>query len=160
MHARYNCFSDLTFNFHSLFSNLNSECSVLVTVAIFICTWTLKLSFWFSQTFNHLMHVSDFMIIILSKVIICLSVALWLSKWINLNFKSLNWTVFFFAYVKAIFAVFFKIFAFFLDWSRRIELRNFVTQVESSWNVEIENSNRVVKLNSTTRLKNSIRLDK
>ncbi len=69
-YVRYNCFSDLTFSFHSLFINLNNECSVLVTVTIFVCTWTLKLSFQFSQTFNHCIYIFDFMIMLLSKIII------------------------------------------------------------------------------------------
>ncbi len=112
MHVRYNCFSDLTFSFHSLFINLNNECSVLVTVTIFICTWTLKLSFRFSQTFNHHTHVFDFMIILLSRIIIWLSVVLWLLKCINSDFESLNCTALFSAYVKAIFAAFFNIFTF------------------------------------------------
>ncbi len=112
MHVRYNYFSDLTFSFHSLFINLNNECSVLVTVAIFVCTWTLKLSFRFSQTSSHHTHVFDFMIMLLSRIIIWLSVILWLSKCINLDFESSNCTAFFFAHVKAIFAAFFSVFTF------------------------------------------------
>jgi len=112
MHVRYNCFSDLTFNSHSLFINLNNECSILVTVAIFVCTWTLKLSFRFSQTFNHRMHVFDFMTVLLNRIIIWLNVILWLSKCINSDFKSLNCTALFSAYVKVIFAAFFSIFTF------------------------------------------------
>jgi len=69
-YVRCNCFSDLTFSFHSLFINLNNECSVLVTVTIFVCTWTLKLSFQFSQTFNHCIHIFGFVIMLLSKIII------------------------------------------------------------------------------------------
>jgi len=112
MHVRYNCFPDLTFSSHSLFINLNNECNVFVTVMIFICTWTLKLSFRFSQTFNHCTHVFDFMIMLLSRIIIWLSVVLWLSKCINSDFESSNCTVLFLAYVKAIFAAFFSIFTF------------------------------------------------
>ncbi len=112
MHVRYNCFSDLIFNSHSLFINLNNECNVLVTVMIFICTWTLKLSFQFSQTFSHYMHVFDFMIMLLSRIMICLSVFLWLSKCINSDFELLNCTALFLAHVKAIFAAFFSIFTF------------------------------------------------
>ncbi len=100
MHVRYNCFSDLTFSFHSLFINLNNECNVLVTVAIFICTWTLKLNFWFSQTFNHHMHIFDFMIMLLSRIIIWLSVVLWLLKCINSDFESLNYITLFLTHVK------------------------------------------------------------
>ncbi len=112
MHVKYNCFSDLTFSFHSLFINLNNKCSVLVTVTIFICTWTLKLSFQFSQTFSHCMHVFDFTIMLLNRIIIWLNVILWLSKCINSDFKSLNCIALFSAYVKAIFAAFFSIFTF------------------------------------------------
>ncbi len=111
-YVRYNCFSDLTFSFHSLFINLNNECSVLMTVAIFVCTWTLKLSFRFSQTSSHRTHVFDFMIMLLSRIIIWLSVVLWLSKCINSDFKSSNCTALFSAHVKAIFAAFFNIFTF------------------------------------------------
>ncbi len=113
-HVRYNCFSDLTFSSYSLFINLNNECSVLVTVTIFVCTWTLKLSFRFSQTSNHHTHVFDFMIMLLSRIIIWLSVILWLSKCINSDFKSSNCTALFSAHVKAIFAAFFSIFTFLL----------------------------------------------
>ncbi len=111
-YVKCNCFSDLTFNSHSLFINLNNECNVLVTVAIFVCIWTLKLSFRFSQTFNHHTHVFDFMIMLLSRIIIWLSVILWLLKCINSDFESLNCTAFFFAHVKAIFAAFFSVFTF------------------------------------------------
>ncbi len=111
-HVRYNCFSDLTFSFYSLFINLNNECNVLMTVAIFVCTWTLKLSFQFSQTSNHHIHVFDFMIMLLSRIIIWLNVVLWLSKCINSDFESLNCTAFFSAHVKAIFPAFFSIFTF------------------------------------------------
>ncbi len=97
---------------HSLFINLNNECSVLVTVAIFVCTWTLKLSFRFSQTFSHHTHVFDFMIMSLSRIIIWLSVVLWLSKCINSDFESSNCTALFLAHVKVIFAAFFSIFTF------------------------------------------------
>ncbi len=112
MHIRYNCFSDLTFNLHSLFINLNNECSVLMTVTIFVCTWTLKLSFRFSQTSSHCTHVFDFIIMLLSRIIIWLSVVLWLSKCINSDFELLNCTTLFSAHVKAIFAAFFSIFTF------------------------------------------------
>ncbi len=112
MHVRYNCFSNLTFSFHSLFINLNNECSILVTVAIFVCTWTLKLSFQFSQTSSHCTHVFDFMIMLLSRIIIWLNVFLWLSKCINSDFESSNCTAFFFAHVKAIFAAFSSVFTF------------------------------------------------
>ncbi len=112
MHVKYNCFSDLTFSSHSLFINLNNECSVLVTVTIFVCTWTLKLSFRFSQTSSHHMHVFDFMIMLLSRTIIWLSIVLWLSKCINSDFKSSNCIALFFAHVNAIFAAFFSIFTF------------------------------------------------
>ena len=112
IYVRYNYFSDLTFNFLSLFISLNNECSVLMTVTIFICTWTLKLNFQFSQTFNHCMYVFDFMIILLSRIIIWLSIILWLSKCINSDFKSLNCIALFLVHMKAIFAAFFSIFTF------------------------------------------------
>jgi len=112
MHVRYNCFSDLTFNSYSLFINLNNKCSILMTVTIFICIWTLKLSFWFNQTFNHHMHVFNFMIMLLSRIIIWLNVILWLSKCINSDFKLLNCIALFSAHVKVIFAAFFSIFTF------------------------------------------------
>ncbi len=112
MHVRYNYFSDLTFSSHSLFINLNNECSVLVTVTIFVCIWTLKLSFRFSQTSSHCTHVFDFIIMLLSKIIIWLNVILWLSKCINSDFKLLNCITLFSAHVKAIFAAFFSIFTF------------------------------------------------
>ncbi len=112
MHVRYNCFSNLIFSFHSLFINLNNECSILVTVAIFVCTWTLKLSFQFSQTSSHHTHVFDFMIMLFSRIIIWLNVVLWLSKCINSDFESLNCTALFSTHVKAIFAAFFSIFTF------------------------------------------------
>jgi len=111
-HVKYNFFPDLTFSSHSLFINLNNECSVLVTVTIFVCTWTLKLSFRFSQTLSYHTHVFDFMIMLLSRIIIWLSVVLWLSKCINSDFESSNCTAFFFAHVKAIFAAFFSVFTF------------------------------------------------
>ena len=114
MHVKYNCFSDLTFSFHSLFINLNNKCSVLMTVAIFVCTWTLKLSFQFSQTSSYCTHIFDFMIMLLNKIILWLSVILWLSKCINSDFESLNCIALFSAYVKAIFATFFSIFTFLL----------------------------------------------
>ncbi len=114
MHVRYNCFSDLTFSSHLLFINLNNECSIFMTVAIFICTWTLKLSFRFSQTSSHCTHVFDFMIMLLSRIIIWLNVILWLSKCINSDFELSNCTALFSAHVKAIFAAFFSIFTFLL----------------------------------------------
>ncbi len=111
-HAKYNCLSDFAFNSHSLFINLKSECSIFMTAMIFICTCILKLSFRFSQTSSHCMQIFDLTTVSLSSIIVWLSVALWLSKWINSNFESLNCTAFLFAHVNAIFAVFFSFFTF------------------------------------------------
>ncbi len=86
--------------------------------------WTLKLSFWFSQTFNHHTHIFNFMIMLLSRIIIWLSVILWLSKCINSDVESSNCIAFFFAHVKAIFAAFFSVFTFLsIFFSSRIVLR-------------------------------------
>ncbi len=112
IHARYNCLSDFMFNSHSLFISLKSECNVLVTATIFVCTCILKLSFQFSQTFSHYMQIFDFTTVSLNSIIIWLNVTLWLSKWINSNFELSNWTAFSFAYVNAIFVVFFSFFTF------------------------------------------------
>jgi len=70
MHAKYNCFSDLAFSFHSLFMSLKSECSIFMTVMIFICICILKLSFQFSQTFSHHMQIFDFMTVSLNSIIV------------------------------------------------------------------------------------------
>ncbi len=47
-----------------------------------------------------------------------------------------------------------------VNWSRQVELKFFWKNVESNWEVELEHSSRVEKLDSTTRLENSTRLDK
>ncbi len=91
---------------------LKSECSVLVTTTIFVCTCILKLSFQFSQTFNHHMQIFDFTTVSLSSIIVWLNVTLWLSKWINSNFELSNCTAFSFAHVNAIFVIFFSFFTF------------------------------------------------
>ena len=112
MHARYNCLSDFAFSFHSLFISLKSECSVLVTATIFICICILKLSFRFSQTSSHCMQIFDFTTVSLNNIIVWLNVTLWLLKWINSNFESSNCIAFSFAYVNAIFIIFFSFFTF------------------------------------------------
>ncbi len=111
-HAKYNCLSDFAFNSHSLFISLKSECSILVTAMIFICICILKLSFQFSQTFNHCMQIFNFTTVSSSNIIVWLSITLWFLKWINSNFESLNCTAFSFAYVNAIFVIFFSFFTF------------------------------------------------
>jgi len=105
-HARYNCLSDFVFNSHSLFISLKSECNVLMTAIIFVCTCILKLSFRFSQTSSHCMQIFDFTTVSLSSIIVWLNVTLWLSKWINSNFELSNCTAFSFAHVNAIFVIF------------------------------------------------------
>ncbi len=42
----------------------------------------------------------------------------------------------------------------------QVELKFFWKSIKSNWEVELKNSNRIEKLDSTTRFKNSIRLDK